>query len=91
MCDDLFLATVKAEYSYNGSIDQLTFLAGQEIIVLEAPEELGGWWRGKIGEWKGLFPSTYVKGFTKEPPTGMLFVEPIHNCSYVCVYYILCK
>ena len=63
----MYIARVKAKYDhFSSGADQLRFLVGDEIIVLEESEEFKGLWRGKNelrGE--GLFPSNYVEEITE--------------------------
>ncbi|KAJ8270493.1 hypothetical protein GJAV_G00115490 [Gymnothorax javanicus] len=48
-----------ALYTYNSpEPGDLTFNEGDSILVIERQ---GEWWKGKIGERSGLFPSNYVK------------------------------
>eukprot|EP00048_Salpingoeca_helianthica_P015539 m.227291 g.227291 ORF g.227291 m.227291 type:complete len:519 (-) comp17180_c0_seq1:227-1783(-) len=52
----------KALYDFQGdaSLNELSFAAGEEILVLR--QDVGeGWWEGQIGQKIGLFPQTYVE------------------------------
>lgn len=50
---------VKALYDFSGSVDELSFKAGMEIVVLN--EVLDDWWMGETNDGKkGLFPSNYT-------------------------------
>ncbi|THH03153.1 hypothetical protein EW145_g6487 [Phellinidium pouzarii] len=49
---------MKALYDFSGSSDELSFRAGDEIIVLH--EVLDDWWLGEAGGRKGLFPTNYA-------------------------------
>ena len=62
----MYIARVKAKYDHlSAGADQLHFLAGQEIILLEESEEFKGLWRGKKRQEEGLFPSHYVEEITE--------------------------
>lgn len=51
---------VRALHDFTGSSDELTFKAGDEIIVIH--EVLDDWWLGILSNGrKGLFPSTYTE------------------------------
>ncbi|KAG1853156.1 hypothetical protein DFJ58DRAFT_914251 [Suillus subalutaceus] len=51
---------VRALHDFTGSSDELTFKAGDEIIVIH--EVLDDWWLGVLSNGrKGLFPSTYTE------------------------------
>lgn len=50
-----------AKYQYKATApDELSFDKGAKIILIEKEDE-EGWWKGKVGEQVGLFPSNYVK------------------------------
>ncbi|KAI5118715.1 hypothetical protein M0805_004514 [Coniferiporia weirii] len=49
---------MKALYDFSGSSDELSFRAGEEIVVLH--EVLDDWWLGEAGGRKGLFPTNYA-------------------------------
>ncbi|EJD05243.1 BAR-domain-containing protein [Fomitiporia mediterranea MF3/22] len=49
---------MKALYDFSGSSDELSFKAGDEIVVVN--EVLEDWWLGEIGGRKGLFPANYT-------------------------------
>ena len=38
--------------------DELTLSVNDEVTVIE--KDRSGWWRGRIGDQEGLFPSSYV-------------------------------
>lgn len=42
--------------------DEITIKAGEQIEILEKRED--GWWRGRLNDKIGLFPSTYVNEMT---------------------------
>ncbi|KAG6830135.1 hypothetical protein H0H92_001999 [Tricholoma furcatifolium] len=50
---------VRATHSFSGGTDELTFVAGEEIVVLN--EVLDDWWLGELHGNRGLFPTTYVE------------------------------
>ena len=60
--------TVRALYDFSGSLDELSFKAGDEITVIH--EVLDDWWLGmdKDGR-KGLFPTTYTEPVSKTRPS----------------------
>ncbi|KAF8064245.1 hypothetical protein FPV67DRAFT_1629313 [Lyophyllum atratum] len=53
---------VRARHSFSGSADELSFIAGDEIVVIN--EVLDGWWMGELNGKTGLFPTTYVEPVT---------------------------
>lgn len=54
---------VRALHDFTGSSDELTFKAGDEIIVIH--EVLDDWWLGILSNGrKGLFPSTYTENIS---------------------------
>jgi len=50
---------VRARYSFSGATDELSFMAGDEITVVN--EVLDGWWMGELSGKRGLFPTTHVE------------------------------
>ena len=56
---------VRALRDFEGSPDELTFRAGDEIIVLN--EVLEEWWSGSLNNQTGLFPTTYVEVLSGKP------------------------
>lgn len=56
---------VRALYDFNGSSDELTFKAGDEIVVIN--EVLDGWWMGLLDGKQGLFPTPYTEAVSKKP------------------------
>ncbi|KAK0483375.1 BAR-domain-containing protein [Armillaria novae-zelandiae] len=56
---------VRALYDFNGSSDELTFKAGDEIVVIN--EVLDGWWMGLLAGKQGLFPTPYTEAVSKKP------------------------
>lgn len=49
----------RALYNFSGAMDELTFKAGDEIVVIN--EVLDGWWMGELDGNKGLFPTSHVE------------------------------
>jgi hypothetical protein len=58
---------VRALYDFSGSSDELSFKAGDEILVVN--EVLEGWWMGELGGTKGLFPTSYAEVISSKPPS----------------------
>ncbi|KAG6850381.1 hypothetical protein H0H93_013936 [Arthromyces matolae] len=56
---------VRATHSFTGAADELSFVAGEEITVLN--EVLDDWWMGELNGRKGLFPTTYVEVLPSRP------------------------
>ncbi|KAG7452760.1 BAR-domain-containing protein [Guyanagaster necrorhizus] len=56
---------VRALYDFNGSSDELSFKAGDEIIVVN--EVLDEWWMGLLDGKQGLFPTSYTEAISKKP------------------------
>jgi len=50
---------VRAMYDFSGSSDELSFKAGEEIVLLN--EVVDGWWMGELDGKNGLFPITYTE------------------------------
>jgi hypothetical protein len=50
---------VRAIDDFNGSVDELDFKAGDEILVVN--EVLDGWWMGELDGKMGLFPTSYTE------------------------------
>jgi hypothetical protein len=50
---------VRAIDDFNGSVDELDFKAGDEILVVN--EVLDGWWMGELDGKKGLFPTSHTE------------------------------
>ena len=49
-----------AQYDFKATrSDELNILSGDEIVIIEKRSD--GWWKGKLNDSIGLFPSTYVK------------------------------
>lgn len=49
-----------AQYDFKATRnDELNILSGDEIVIIEKRQD--GWWKGKLNDSIGLFPSTYVK------------------------------
>ncbi len=56
---------VRALYDFNGSSDELSFKAGDEIVVIN--EVLDEWWMGLLDGKQGLFPTPYTEALSKKP------------------------
>ena len=54
---------VRAVNDFSGSVDELSFKTGDEIVLLN--EVIEGWWMGELRGKKGLFPTSHT--------------EPIHH------------
>ena len=39
---------------------------GDEVLMLEVIEE--GWWKGRVGQKEGVFPSNFVEEITEDAP-----------------------
>ncbi|KAJ8291182.1 hypothetical protein GJAV_G00022340 [Gymnothorax javanicus] len=67
----------------------LTFTEGSTILVLEKG---GDWWKGRIGDRTGVFPSNYVKpkevdGGHKEQENGTRSsLAPVQSCQVLAKY-----
>jgi hypothetical protein len=57
---------MRALHSFEGTHDELTIEAGDEIIVLSEPSDT--WWMGECKGKKGLFPVNYTEEMPKRPP-----------------------
>ncbi|KAA1466813.1 BAR-domain-containing protein [Dentipellis sp. KUC8613] len=56
---------VRALYDFSGSVDELSFRTGDEIVVVN--EVLDDWWMGEVGGKKGLFPTSYTEVVERSP------------------------
>ncbi|KDQ52355.1 hypothetical protein JAAARDRAFT_198274 [Jaapia argillacea MUCL 33604] len=65
---------VKALYDFSGSSDELSFKAGDKIVVVN--EVLDGWWMGELGGKTGLFPTTYTEPVSSSPPRSTPPIPP---------------
>ncbi|KAI8370373.1 uncharacterized protein BYT42DRAFT_548652 [Radiomyces spectabilis] len=62
MQDPAMASLVVAKFNYNSQDPRdLTFQAGDHIIVLRRNENRESWWEGEIGTKKGLFPANYTE------------------------------
>jgi hypothetical protein len=65
----------KVSFSYAAeNTDELSLMPGQTVDVLG--EEEDGWWRGKLGDKVGLFPSNFVEVINEEPPDSAPLTNP---------------
>lgn len=62
---------VRALYNFSGAAEELSFKAGDEIIVVS--EVLDGWWMGELSGKTGLFPTTHVEVFLPGPRRALNF------------------
>ena len=53
---------VRALHDFTGTSDELSFKAGDEIVVIN--EVLDEWWMGELDGRKGLFPTSYTETIT---------------------------
>ena len=58
---------VRALHDFTGSSDELSFKAGDEILVVS--EVLDGWWMGELDGRKGLFPTPYTEVIPSKTPS----------------------
>jgi hypothetical protein len=55
-----FIGECVAQYNFKGTRnDELDIAFGDQIRIMEKRND--GWWKGKLNDTVGLFPSTYVK------------------------------
>jgi hypothetical protein len=55
-----FIGECVAQYNFKGTRgDELDIAFGDQIRIMEKRND--GWWKGKLNDAVGLFPSTYVK------------------------------
>jgi hypothetical protein len=55
-----FIGECVAQYNFKATrSDELDIAFGDQIRIMEKRDD--GWWRGKLNETVGLFPSSYVK------------------------------
>ena len=105
MYDDILLASkqhrAKAKFSYHlQAEDELELVDGVEMIVLVIAEE--GWWRGRVGQKDGVFPSNFVEEITEEselpvhndrpapvPPTETVDHTPAPSMLFI-EYFLIC-
>ena len=70
--------------------DELSFNVNDEITVIEKGKS--GWWRGRLGDQEGLFPSSYVSMVAKDYRLCKLrALKPLLNAQKLrrCVGHIL--
>ena len=56
-------------------MDELELADGDEVLVLEVVEE--GWWKGRVGQKEGVFPSNFVeeiRGSTRAATTLIIII-----------------
>lgn len=64
----VYLGECIVQYNFSAThSDELNLQPGDQISILEKRED--GWWRGKLNDTVGLFPSTYVRELTNSTTT----------------------
>lgn len=62
---DVYSSVVVAKYDYVGQQPgDLSFSAGDHIIVTKRNDNRQSWWEGEIGDRKGSFPANYTEDLT---------------------------
>lgn len=61
---------VRAIDDFSGSPDELSFRAGDEIVLLN--EVIEGWWMGELRGKKGLFPISHTEPIHHSPSPAMI-------------------
>ena len=56
---------VRAVNDFSGSVDELSFRTGDEIVLLN--EVIEGWWMGELRGKKGLFPTSHTEPIHHHP------------------------
>lgn len=56
---------VRAVNDFSGSVDELSFKSGDEIVLLN--EVIEGWWVGELRGKKGLFPTSHTEPIHHHP------------------------
>ena len=86
------LRKAKAQFSYYPEAeDELELAVGDEVIILGVVED--GWWKGRIGNKEGVFPSNFVKEIHEmNEPTPLPAAAPTEQqppstgmCVCVCL------
>ena len=60
---------VRAINDFSGSVDELSFKSGDEIVLLN--EVIEGWWMGELRGKKGLFPTSHTEPMHISPSTKL--------------------
>ncbi|KAI8881681.1 DUF500-domain-containing protein [Backusella circina FSU 941] len=55
------MTVVVARYDYHGPPTDLSFSAGDTIIVIKRLGDRESWWEGEIGDKRGYFPANYTE------------------------------
>jgi hypothetical protein len=55
------MTVVIAKYDYHGPPTDLSFTAGDTIIVIKRLGDRESWWEGEIGDKRGYFPANYTE------------------------------
>ncbi|KAF9791290.1 hypothetical protein BJ322DRAFT_439596 [Thelephora terrestris] len=61
---------VRAIDDFSGSVDELSFRIGDEIVL--SNEVIEGWWMGELRGKKGLFPTSYTEPIQNSPSPAKL-------------------
>ena len=71
----------RARFSYHPEAeDELQLADGDEVIILDVVED--GWWKGRVGNKEGVFPSNFVEEIIPEvneptlPPAAIPSEQP---------------
>lgn len=77
--------TVRATEDFDGSVDELSFKAGDVIVVVN--EVLDEWWLGELNGRTGLFPTSHIELVESNPtavkPKRSSTPSGQHSSSYV--------
>ena len=65
---------VRAVDDFSGSVDELSFRAGDEIVLLN--EVIEGWWMGELRGKKGLFPTSHTEPVHQPPSPAKVQLLP---------------
>jgi hypothetical protein len=55
------MTVVIAKYDYHGPPTDLSFTAGDTIIVINRLGDRESWWEGEVGDKRGYFPANYTE------------------------------
>jgi len=91
------LRKARARFSYHPEAeDELQLADGDEVIILDIVED--GWWKGRVGNKEGVFPSNFVDEIPEvnepsPPPAAAPTEQPPSTGVYVfffCELVLLC-